>query len=110
MKMSEYTIEDVISRLAGIDKKLDKLLGTPINEVIKDYLLELPDHLRDTMKVLITRGASTADMVSEVTGKARAVESGYLNQLLRDPRAKVVSFRNGRLKYFKVKGDFRRET
>jgi len=44
-------------------------------------VLELPKHLQTTLIALMRLGFATALEVSGVTGKARAVESGYLNQL-----------------------------
>lgn len=45
-------------------------------------LLSLPDHLRKTAVTLCKLGEGTADQIAEVTKRARAVESGYLNQLV----------------------------
>jgi len=46
-------------------------------------LMELPNHLRETMLALMGLGKATAKGVSEQTGKSRASESDYLNQLER---------------------------
>jgi hypothetical protein len=46
-------------------------------------LLSLPDHLRKTASMVCEKGKTTADEVAEITQRARAVESGYLNQLVR---------------------------
>jgi hypothetical protein len=46
-------------------------------------LLSLPDHLRKTATVTSSLGKATADEIAELTKRARAVESGYLNQLVR---------------------------
>ncbi len=45
-------------------------------------ILELPKHLQTTIVALLKLGRATADDVSRVTGKARAVESAYLNQFV----------------------------
>ena len=45
-------------------------------------LLSLPDHLRKTAVTLCKLEEATADEVSKQTKRARAVESGYLNQLV----------------------------
>jgi len=45
-------------------------------------LLSLPDHLRKTAVTLCKLGEGTADQIAELTKRARAVESGYLNQLV----------------------------
>lgn len=46
-------------------------------------LLKLPDHLRKTMISLSKLIEGRADEVANMTGRARAIESGYLNQLVR---------------------------
>ncbi len=44
-------------------------------------LLEFPKHLQTTTVTLLKLGHATAENVASCTGKARAVESAYLNQL-----------------------------
>jgi hypothetical protein len=44
-------------------------------------VLEFPKHLQVSLTSLLKLGLATADQIAEVTGKARAVESSYLNQL-----------------------------
>jgi hypothetical protein len=62
--------------------------------------LELPKHLQTTIVALMKLGRATADDVAEQTGKARAVESAYLNQLC---LLKVASKSHGLRKvYFQV--------
>ena len=46
-------------------------------------LMELPNHLRETMLAAIALGEATATDVSKQTGKARASESHHLNELER---------------------------
>lgn len=59
------------------------LLTSPVklthNE--KLILLSLPAHLIKTYFTLESQGNATAEQVSELTGKARAIESSYLCQL-----------------------------
>lgn len=63
-------------------------------------LLSLPDHLRKTAVTLCKLEQATADEVSEQTRRARAVESGYLNQLVL--MGYVKKERRGRKAYFYV--------
>ena len=62
-------------------------------------LITLPDHLRKTYVVVAKKGECDAVQVSNHTGRCRAIESNYLNQLARmgwlDKRriSKVVHFR-----------------
>jgi len=63
-------------------------------------LLDLPDHLRRTMLTLIRLGRATAEDVAAASKRARAVESGYLNQLL--TMKYVKKERKGRKAFFFV--------
>jgi response regulator of citrate/malate metabolism len=63
-------------------------------------LLSLPDHLRKTAVTLCKLEEATADEVSEQTKRARAVESGYLNQLV--VMGYMKKERRGRKAYFFV--------
>jgi len=83
--------------LARIEKKIDLILGSVREEhrakgvgEVKGAgaldivtLLSLPDHLRKTALTLIKLGRAMADDVAKETGRARAIESAYLNQLVR---------------------------
>lgn len=51
-------------------------------------LLALPDHLRKTALALGKLGEGRAEDVAKETGRERAVESSYLNQLVRMGYAK----------------------
>ena len=76
-----------------IDPDLRKLNK---DELIR--LMELPNHLRNTMLALIGLGEATATEVSRKTGKARATESHCLNMLV---LMKLVRKRKkGRTAYF----------
>ena len=66
-------------------------------------LLDLPDHLRKTIIVLLRLGRGTAEDVADQSGRARAVESAYLNQLL--VMNYVKKERKGRKAYFYVDFD-----
>jgi response regulator of citrate/malate metabolism len=63
-------------------------------------LLSLPDHLRKTAVTLCKLEEATADAVAEQTKRARAVESGYLNQLV--VMGYMKKERRGRKAYFFV--------
>lgn len=63
-------------------------------------LLSMPDHLRKTAMTVCRLGRATADEVAQQTRRARAVESGYLNQLVIMSHLKKE--RVGRKAYFYV--------
>lgn len=63
-------------------------------------LLTFPDHIRRTIMAFLRRGdVATAEMIADDTGRARAVESAYLNQLVlmgyltKERRGRQVIFR-----------------
>jgi len=63
-------------------------------------LLSLPDHLRKSALALSTLREATATELSRETGRVRAVESDYLNQLV--SMGLVKKKRKGRDVYFYV--------
>lgn len=63
-------------------------------------LLSLPDHLRKSALALSTLREATATEMSKETGRVRAVESDYLNQLV--SMGLVKKKRKGRDVYFYV--------
>jgi response regulator of citrate/malate metabolism len=63
-------------------------------------LLSMPDHLRKTAMTVCRLGRATAEEVAQQTHRARAVESGYLNQLVIMGHLKKE--RVGRKAYFYV--------
>jgi hypothetical protein len=69
-------------RLDDIEKSFSQWNPQPV-EVQDVELLELPDHLRRTYLIVASRGECDATVVSNLTGRCRAVESNYLNQLSR---------------------------
>lgn len=66
-------------------------------------LLSLPDHLRKSALIIVKLGKAMAEDVAKETGRARAIESAYLNQLVRMGYLKRV--REGKRVYFWVEGN-----
>ncbi len=105
--------EQILQSLKEINSKLDKLVvqTEPIPPKIKQLdivdsmdvmtLLSLPDHLRTTATTLFEIGPATAEEIATSTKKERAVESNYLNQLVRMDH--VEKYRTGRKVYFQIK-------
>ena len=69
-------------RLDDIEKSFSGWRVQPL-EISDTELLSLPDHLRRTYMIVAERGECDATVVSNLTGRCRAVESNYLNQLAR---------------------------
>ena len=69
-------------RLDDIEKSFSNWNPQPL-EVADTELLQLPDHLRRSYLTVASRGECDATVVSNLTGRCRAVESNYLNQLAR---------------------------
>jgi hypothetical protein len=85
------------------------LLTSPVkltqNE--KLVLLSLSAHLIKTYFTLESQGSATATQVSNLTHKARAVESSYLNQLA--TMGYVSKSRKSRIVLFTIKGHTQHE-
>lgn len=105
-------LEKIADSLNQLNEKVDVLIelqkhsrGGIANESLTDALdvmtlLSLPDHLRKTAVTLCNLGQATAEEIAEQTRRARAVESGYLNQLVLMGYLKKE--RRGRKAYFYV--------
>jgi hypothetical protein len=73
---------NVRQRLDNIENNFSSWNPQPV-QVPESSLIKLPDHLRKTYVVVATKGECDAVQVSNHTGRCRAIESNYLNQLLR---------------------------
>jgi hypothetical protein len=56
--------------------------GIDQQNFVPGTFVSLPEHLRETMQAILISGEATAQQVSEKTGRSRAAESDYLNQLV----------------------------
>ncbi len=70
-----YRLDDIESVLAGWNPR-------PL-EISESELFSLPDHLRKTYLIVMSKGICSATEVSNLSGRCRAMESNYLNQLAR---------------------------
>ncbi|MCW4022697.1 MAG: transcriptional regulator [Candidatus Bathyarchaeota archaeon] len=94
-------LNDKIDIIIEIQKHGQRELPENIPEALDVMtLLSLPDHLRKTAVTLCKLEKATADEVAEQTKRARAVESGYLNQLV--VMGYMKKERDGRKAYFYV--------
>ena len=103
-------LEKIKESLDRLNEKMDVMIeiqrhNQKESQTIPDVLdvmtlLSLPDHLRKTAVTLCKLDQATADQVAEQTKRARAVESGYLNQLVLMGYLKKE--RRGRKAYFYV--------
>jgi hypothetical protein len=119
-KASVEALEKMRKELAQLSSKIDKVIEMQekilrsVTEPKVDYekeaaelgaldvmtLLSLPDHLRKSAMVICKISEATANEVAKETGRARAVESGYLNQLA--TMGHLKRRRKGRKVYFYV--------
>ena len=117
---SDPVVVDLLRKLNRnmelVTKKLDRLIEVQRSaggSVVRPYvsvpenlpldvttLLGLPDHLRKSALALATLGEGTATDLSKDTGRVRAVESDYLNQLV--SMGLVKKKRKGRDVYFYI--------
>jgi len=101
-KKIAYCLEQINSKIDPLIKSSEKILKIQMEilQLIKESkelkhtfetgfipdvmaLLSLPSSVRKTMFALQKLGEATADDLSKETGKLRAVESSYANQLVR---------------------------
>ncbi len=81
----EQIYKEMISmrqRLDEIENKFENWDPQPI-AMPESEIISLPDHLRKTYVVVAGKGECDAIQVSNRTGRSRAMESNYLNQLSR---------------------------
>jgi len=105
IEQSQLTMEH---DLLEMDKKVTTLFklkaSLPItNLTVEEKTLRLPDHLYTTYKALEGMGEGSAEMVSNATGKCRALESANLNELARAGAILRPLSRKGRIVIFKMK-------
>ena len=114
-KNSAVLLEKIKESLDKLNEKMEVFIEIQKHERKQDFavqdlpealdvmtLLSLPDHLRKTAVTICKLGHATAEEVAEQTKRARAVESGYLNQLVLMGYLKKE--RKGRKAYFFVEG------
>jgi len=119
-KGNDTVLVDLLKKMnrnmENISRKLDRLIDVqrPSGQMLRQgttlpddmpldvtTLLSLPDHLRKSALALSTLREATATDLSKETGRVRAVESDYLNQLV--SMGLVKKKRKGRDVYFYVK-------
>jgi hypothetical protein len=82
-------LEQIFKEIMNMRKRLDDIeksfsnLNPPQIQISESELISLPDHLRKTYVVVAEKGECDAVQVSNLTGRCRAIESNYLNQLSR---------------------------
>jgi response regulator of citrate/malate metabolism len=101
-------LQKIKESLDRLNEKIDVMIeiqkhGQKESEAVPDVLdvmtlLSLPDHLRKTAVTISRLDQATAEEVAEQTKRARAVESGYLNQLV--IMGYLKKERRGRKAYF----------
>jgi Zn-dependent M32 family carboxypeptidase len=108
ISMRSY-LEQIISLQKEMMQRLDRgekapeEMGNGSSGLSVAVLLRLPDHLRKTMVALSKLVEGRADEVASITGRARAIESGYLNQLVRLGYVKKI--RKKHQIYFGINGE-----
>lgn len=70
-----YRLDDIEATISGWNPK-------PL-QVSESELFSLSDHLRKTYLIVMAKGECSATEVSNLSGRSRAMESNYLNQLAR---------------------------
>jgi hypothetical protein len=82
-------LDRIFEELMNIRQRLDDIERTISNwnpqplPLPESELFSLPDNLRKTYLIVASKGECSATQVSNLTGRSRAIESSYLNQLAR---------------------------
>jgi len=82
-------LDRIFQELMAIRHRLDDIENMFSNwhpqtiNISESKLFHLPDNLRKTYMVVASKGECSATQVSNLTGRSRAIESSYLNQLVR---------------------------
>ena len=89
VKKLEGLLGEIKDALKDLSRRMDKLERQPPTgaataraKFVPGTLSSLPEHLKMSMENLTTLGQATAEEVAEKTGRSRAAESDYLNQLV----------------------------
>jgi hypothetical protein len=82
-------LEQIFKEMMIMRRRLDDIeccvsnIGSEPIKVEDNKLIDLPDHLRKTYLAVAFKGECDAAKVANLTGRCRAIESNYLNQLSR---------------------------
>ena len=103
LKRIEEKIDILVGKKKGerSAKKREEAVGAGDLDIVT--LLSFPDHLRKSAMAIMKLGRAMAEDVAKETGRARAIESAYLNQLVRMEYLKKE--REGKRVYFSVEGN-----
>jgi len=90
-KKLDRSIRDLKIGIEELNKKIDKVIAihTDIKSIDMTVdIFDLPFHLQTSIRAVykfieLKNKSSTAVDIANITGKARAIESNYLNQLVR---------------------------
>ena len=92
-------LQNIRFRLDDIENAFSNWQPQPLN-LSESELFSLPDNLRKTYLAVASKGECSATEVSNLTGRSRAIESSYLNQLTR--MGWLTKRRNSKTLYFRV--------
>ncbi len=92
-------LQNIRFRLDDIENTFSNWQPQPLN-LSESELFSLPDNLRKTYLAVASKGECSATEVSNLTGRSRAIESSYLNQLTR--MGWLTKLRNSKTLYFRV--------
>jgi DNA-binding transcriptional ArsR family regulator len=76
-------IKDLLLKIDKRLEKIEKSLNGKKKIADPFTLLEMPDNLRVTAMAVLELKEATAEEVAKITGRGRAIESHYLNTLVR---------------------------
>jgi len=105
-KQTSRLLKELIQIVKNCERKLDRLIeefqvsGVTRKSFVPGAFVSLPKHLRRSMQSITILGEATAHQLGEKTGRSRAAESDYLNQLV--DRGFLKKERRGKEAVFQV--------
>jgi len=96
LRKLDVGLTDLSAKISAAPTRIEEIKPVDSREI-----LSLPGSLQKTALALVRLGSGTANRVAAKTGRSRALESLYLNQLVQ--LGYVKKGRNGRTVYFSVK-------
>lgn len=104
MPENSLELKEIKEKLVEIDEKLQRVLELQLmvnrSPVVSSSISSLSQHLKKTATTIAAMGEATAEQVSTRTGRTRAAESDYLNQLA--SRGFLRKERKGKEVFFRI--------
>lgn len=76
------SLKELTVRLEKLERDSGEADKVSSSHFVPGTMSSLPEHLRRSMETIVAVGQADAESIAEQTGRSRAAESDYLNQLV----------------------------